>query len=68
MITVVVYINGNPIFARSARNISNDCRDIQDYKCDDGTLIKHNYKKGFVPLAQTMLDTVHEEEITSTRS
>ena len=58
MITVAILINGNPLTARSARNITKGTKGIQSYKCDDGTLITHEYEAGAVELAKKMLDTI----------
>jgi hypothetical protein len=68
MITVVVLINGQPIFTRSARNLGivdeshpNWCK----YKTDSGQIVIHERKEGFVPLAKMMLDTIDESNITN---
>lgn len=53
MITVAILINGHPIAARSAYRVKNG-----EYKCDDGTLIKHKYADGAVELAKKLLDTI----------
>ena len=59
MISVAILINGNPIMARSAVNVSDDYgKGNQIYKCDDGTLIEHVYEDGAVILAKKLLDTI----------
>lgn len=55
MITVAILINGNPLMARSARRIEPGV-----YRCDDGTIIKHMYEDGALPLAHKLLDTIKE--------
>ncbi len=66
MITVIVYINGIPIFTRTARNITKTSKITQnEYKCDSGDIIKHDRNKGFIPLVKKMLDTVDEKDINT---
>jgi hypothetical protein len=69
MITVVVLINGQPIFTRSARNIK-DCggklTGYCEYRVDTGDTLVHKRGEGFVPLAKRMLDTIDELNITNT--
>ena len=60
MITVAIYINGKPIFTRSATNISKEGITYCEYKVDEGTIIKHNQKEGAIDLAKKMLDTIKE--------
>lgn len=61
MITVSISINGEPIYTRTAINISKGPRTKeQTYKLDDGTIINHQVKDGAVKLAQKMLDTIKE--------
>ena len=64
MITVSVLINGQPILTRSAARIKGEEGEICTYKIDEGTIIKHNYNKGFVPLVKKMLDTIDEKKVT----
>ena len=61
MITVSILINGQPVYTRSAVNITAGDREINEYKVDDGTIIKHKPKDGAVILAKKMLNTIHEE-------
>ena len=61
MITVAILINGNPLVARSATNVTKKMQGIQRYKVDDGTIIEHRYEDGAVELAKKMLDTIKEE-------
>lgn len=65
MITVVVLINGHPIFTRSARNIGGDLDGICKYKIDTGDSVYHDRNDGFVPLVKQMLDTIDETDITN---
>ena len=62
MITVSIFINGNPIITRSARNVI--CVDIDKgifrYDIDDGSIVTHKRTDGAVVLAKKMLDTVRE--------
>ena len=60
MITVAIYINGKPIMARSATNISKEGITDCEYSVDEGTIIKHNQKDGVVKLAIKMLMTIKE--------
>ena len=60
MITVAIFINGNPIIARSARNQTHTRGKKTKYKCDNGSVIWHNRGEGAVELAKRMLDTVKE--------
>jgi len=60
MITVSVYINGVPIFTRSARNLGEGKDGKCRYKVDDGSILVHRRDDGFVPLVKQMLDTVRD--------
>ncbi len=63
MITVVIYINGNPIFTRSGVNRTkhpNDTHLPQPYEIDSGQIIAHIPDIGAVELAKKMLDTIKE--------
>ena len=65
MITVAIFINGNPIYARTALNVTKETNltDKENtYKVDDGTEIKHIPKEGAVALAKKMLDTIKEND------
>lgn len=63
MITVSILINGQPIYTRSASNISkhNSYSKDSEYKVDDGNIIKHKQKDGAIKLAHKLLDTIKEE-------
>ena len=64
MITVTISINGNPVYARTAVNVTdhfdtkmgNCCK----YKLDDGSVVLHKQEDGAVKLAKKMLDTIQE--------
>jgi len=58
MITVTIYINDKVIYSRSAVRMSSD--EINTYEVDDGTILKHKYSDGAVPLAIKMLETIKE--------
>lgn len=63
MITVAILINGQPIMARSATNVSKlDILEDDEnlYQVDDGSAIKHIPNDGVVALAKKMLDTIKE--------
>lgn len=61
MITVSVSINGEPIFARTARNVEGpDKEGLHTYKVDDGSSIKHHRSNGAISLAIKMLETIKE--------
>lgn len=73
MITVTIFINGNPVFTRSAVNTGEtDARwgsaddDVQrvktKYKVDDGSDLWHAREDGAVPLAIQMLKTIKEQK------
>jgi hypothetical protein len=64
MITVQILINGNVLFARSARNTGN--RSINKkkgtlYHLDTDQEIWHDPDLGAIPLAKQMLDTINPE-------
>jgi hypothetical protein len=56
MITVVIFVNGSPIFARSAQRVGEG--EKSRYEVDTGELLEHRYEDGAVLLAKKMLDTV----------
>lgn len=63
MITVAILINGHPITARSASNISpvqSDPRKVNHYLTDAGDRIEHVPDDGVVALAIKMLQTIEE--------
>lgn len=62
VISVTIYINGQPIIARSAVRKEKGTRKgkISHYMCDEGTIIEHAYDDGAIPLVKKMLDTVKE--------
>jgi len=63
MITVSILINGNPLMARSAVNVSDPYCNKDgtcNYKLDTGKIIRHNPNDGAVVLAKKMLDTIKE--------
>jgi len=55
MITVSIFINGEPIITRTAFRFKKG-----HYKTDCGATIKHNFDDGAIPLAKKMLDCVKE--------
>jgi hypothetical protein len=64
MITVSVFINGTPIFTRSAVNqaIRNSAGETE-YLMDDGLKIYHRRELGAVRLAVEMLKTIKEQGV-----
>jgi hypothetical protein len=62
MITVTISINGQPIYTRTAVNVTKGKQKLNIYKVDDGSIIKHNPEHGAVVLSKMMLDTIKEVE------
>jgi len=61
MITVCILINGQPIYTRTAVNITDDSKDrTHKYKVDSGVVLSHVRAEGAVVLAKKMLDTIKE--------
>ncbi len=61
MITVSIFINGSPIYTRSAVNTDEqDAAGATKYSCDDGSTLVHHRRDGAVILAMKMLETVDE--------
>jgi hypothetical protein len=65
MITVSILINGQPIFSRSATNITEEKGGMfglgkQVYRVDTGELVAHRYEDGAVKLAIKLLKTIKE--------
>ena len=60
MISVSISINGNAIYTRSARNITDEYTKDNIYITDTGEKIIHNPDDGAVKLAKMLLDTIKE--------
>ncbi len=66
MITVSILINGEPIFTRSATNITEPLsKQLKEgawnnYKVDTGEIMRHKRSDGAVVLAHKLLDTIKE--------
>lgn len=60
MITVSIFINGNPIITRSAVNKGKVRDGFSEYAVDDGSKVYHKQSDGPVKLAKMLLDTVKE--------
>lgn len=61
MLSVSIFMNGNPIYTRTVVNISRARKPGPCvYKLDDGQEIVHDPDDGAVPLAIKMLKTIHE--------
>lgn len=60
MISVSISINGEPIYARSARRVGGESGEMCTYLVDDGNVITHHYDDGAVILAKKMLDCIKE--------
>ena len=59
MITVSIFINGNPIVTRSAVNqLKDTLKGEATYKVDDGSIILHKRSKGAIPLAIKLLKLI----------
>lgn len=60
MLTVVIMINGEPVFTRSAVRVE----DLEDnhgrYEVDEGSELVHDRDEGAVELARKLLDTIDE--------
>ena len=62
MITATIFINGKPIYTRTAVNTGTESsmKRPNEYTLDTGEKIKHVPNKGAVKLAKKMLDTIKE--------
>ena len=61
MITVSISINAQPIFARTAVNVTTDlATSVSSYMLDTGETITHKRGDGAVQLAIKMLRTIKE--------
>lgn len=60
MLTVAILVNGQPIYSRTAVNMSQQYKGKTRYDLDDGSIIWHNPKRGAVELATRMLKTIKE--------
>jgi hypothetical protein len=62
MITVAIYINGKPIFVRSAHRIEDapEKGGVAKYKVDTGAIIEHNPDEGAIELSHKLLNTIDE--------
>lgn len=62
MITVSISINGEPLFARSAKRQDTKNENGETlYVTDSGDAIFHDYRKSAIELAKKMLDTIDEK-------
>lgn len=64
MITITIFINGNPILSRSATRTNEFRNGEAEYTLDDGLKVAHNPKKGAVELAKKMLDCIDKDFVT----
>ena len=60
MISVTIFINGQPIITRSARRVEGSPPNECTYHVDDGREITHWYSEGAVALAIELLKGVQE--------
>ncbi len=62
MITVSILINGQPIYTRSAVNVTPELGNdqVHEYKLDTAEVIRHRRDHGAVRLAIKMLKTIKE--------
>jgi hypothetical protein len=76
MITVSILINGQPLYTRTAVNVSDRVERSNDqraregdlYELDDDTKLVHHRYGGAVLLAHKMLDTIDEVGLRNTPS
>ena len=63
MITVSISVNGEVVYARSARRQEADINPdgINTYQTDSGEIVEHFYGHGIIPLAKKILDTIKED-------
>jgi hypothetical protein len=59
MISVTIFINGSPVYTRSAHKIEGETG-VCKYRVDDGRTVTHDYEEGAVPLAIKLLEGVRE--------
>ena len=65
MISITIFINAQPVMARSAINKGDDSNGVDSkgrtkYLCDDGSIIWHKRENGAVALAKLLLNTIKE--------
>lgn len=61
MITVTIFINGSPIYTRSACNQEDvNKKGETKYEMDTGEFLRHSRDSGAIELAKKMLDTIKE--------
>lgn len=60
MISVSIFINGNPILTRSAKNLGTKKGEEFIYLADDGSYVFHNPKDGAIELSKKLLDLIKE--------
>lgn len=63
MLTVSISINGEPIYARSARRQEDNVKKGQKttYKTDAGAVIDFTYGDNIIELAKKILDTINQD-------
>ena len=61
MITITIFINGNPILTRSATQGEVLGQGRYAYNLDDGNVVEHDYNDGAVELAKKMLDKIDKD-------
>lgn len=63
MFTVSISINGEPIYARSARREQDEVKKGQkvSYKTDAGDIIEFVYGDNIIELAKKILDTIKQD-------
>ena len=63
MFTVSISLNGEPIYARSARRQQDKVEKGQrvTYKTDAGDIIEFNYGDNIIELAKKVLDTIKQD-------
>jgi len=63
MLTVSISINGEPIYARSARRQEDDVNKGQKatYRTDSGDIVEFIYGDNIIELAKKILDTIKQD-------
>lgn len=62
MLTVGIFINGNPLVAKNAINqVRRNRKGQVAYKTDSGEIIWHDPEEGAVVLAKKLLDTIRND-------
>lgn len=66
MISVVIFVNNTPVFARNAVNTGEKSEKKDIYEVDTGEKIKFNPDEGIIKLSKLLLDTIKEPGVEKT--